>query len=96
MKEEQKKEIIIPGTSGVITYLSNQINKYVRRKDSIMLRDVTEIIKIVEGRIAGIPLEELLKGNNRIVISNCKKVEPASKIHSGGIYEILCMVDEEQ
>ena len=91
---ELEKDFIVPGVSGVITFLKERMNKC-GEDVSPIIRRAPDYCKLVQGRIEGKKIEELTAGMAGIEISTVEREETKTVARKGSFYEDLVMNERE-
>ena len=67
----ENREVIIPGVSGVLRFLAKEINSIPDDNDMVKgMEVISRIYPIVQGRIQGIPLSDLIKDTDMEIVEN--------------------------
>lgn len=87
MSLANENDIIIPGTTGLITALGREANSQRTNNLAQYISELPNVYSVIVGRAAGIPLEELVNpsrissSKDRIEESNVKKSETQERVY---------------
>lgn len=109
MSLAQEEDLIIPGTTGVISTLGKEANQYGKSKnankkyqDVDLAQYISEadiVYNIVNGRVKGVPLENLVNpariSNDVTRINNVQEVKRSTASGAGGFYSALVGNNED-
>lgn len=67
----ENREVIIPGVSGVLSFIAKAINSIPNSNDMVRgMAAINRAYPIAQGRIQGIPLSDLIKDTDMEIVEN--------------------------
>lgn len=86
----ENREVIIPGVSGVLSFIAKAINSIPNSNDMVRgMAAINRAYPIAQGRIQGIPLSDLIKDTDMEIVDKESNSVESTLRKPGGFYDEL-------
>lgn len=86
----ENREVIIPGVSGVLSFIAKAINSIPNSNDMVRgMAAINRAYPIAQGRIQGIPLSDLIKDTDMEIVDKESSSEESTLRKPGRFYDEL-------
>lgn len=86
----ENREVIIPGVSGVLSFIAKAINSIPNSNDMVRgMAAINRAYPIAQGRIQGIPLSDLIKDTDMEIVDKESSSVESTLRKPGGFYDEL-------
>ena len=86
----ENREVIIPGVSGVLSFIAKAINSILNSNDMVRgMAAINRAYPIAQGRIQGIPLSDLIKDTDMEIVDKESSSVESTLRKPGRFYDEL-------
>jgi len=86
----ENREVIIPGVSGVLSFIAKAINSIPNSNDMVRgMAAINRAYPIAQGRIQGIPLSDLIKDTDKEIVDKESSSVESTLRKPGRFYDEL-------